>query len=75
VKALDGMIKDIKQEGFDKSKQAITEKNNIIKTLEMKIKTMQNTLKMNNEIKKKAGANSTKLLDEKDRLAITGFVN
>lgn len=68
------MIKNIKNDGFDKSKQAIEDKTNIKNEFELRIKTLLNTLKINQELSKRTGANNTKLLQEKDKMITTGFV-
>jgi hypothetical protein len=74
VKILESWIKDIKVNGFDKSRKLIDERELLRKNLENNVNTLKNALKLGKEQLKQYGNNNTKLMDEKDRLLTFGDV-
>lgn len=71
---LEGLINELKIDGFDKVKSEIDIKINEKKTLERNIDTLKNSVKIIKEERKKYGNQNTKLLNENDMFLNSGDV-
>lgn len=68
------MIKDIKYEGFDKSRQAIEESIIQKRAIESRVAILKNSIRVSKDQRKLYGTHNTKLINESDRLTMTGNV-